>query len=38
MKDKIIDILVCVAFAVSLALFAYLPILYLIFHIMQNKA
>lgn len=38
MKDKIIDILVCVAFAVSLALFAYLPILYLIFYVMQNKA
>lgn len=38
MKDKIIDILVWVGFAVSLALFAYLPILYLIFYLMQNKA
>ena len=38
MKDKIIDILVCALWALSLALFAYLPILYLIFYLMQNKA
>lgn len=36
-KDKIIDILVCALWALSLALFAYLPILYIIFYIMEKK-
>lgn len=34
MKDKIIDILVHVLWALSLASFAYLPILYIIFYLM----
>lgn len=33
MKDKIIEILVCALWALSLALFAYVPILYIIFYL-----